>query len=87
MTTHYDSFRVNPDLDRPRSLTIVDDVVTRGDTLLAAASRVKEGYPDAEFRVFAVVRTMGFVTDIDRIVDPAVGALVLVPGGRVQRRP
>lgn len=84
---HYDSLRVTPVLDAPSSLTLVDDVVTRGDTLIAAASRVQEAYPSATVRAFAVVRTMGLVEDIKRIVEPVVGMIKSAPGGYVDRQP
>lgn len=84
---HYDSFRVAPELEQPHSITIIDDVLTRGDTLLAAASRVKEAYPNAEVRAFAVVRTMGLVPDIERMTEPTVGTLTLLANGRVDRQP
>ena len=56
-------------------LCLVDDVITKGATMLAAASRLAEMYPRATIVAFALVRTLGFVDDIDRIVEPAVGSI------------
>ena len=56
-------------------LCLVDDVITKGATMLAAASRLAEIYPRATIVGFALVRTLGFVDDIDRIVEPAVGTI------------
>jgi len=56
-------------------LCLVDDVITKGATMLAAASRLGETYPRATIIGFALVRTLGFVEDIDRIVEPAVGTI------------
>ncbi len=56
-------------------VTLVDDVVTKGRTLLAAASRVREVLPRAEVSAFALVRTMNLVLDIERIVEPCVGRI------------
>ena len=43
--------------------------------MLGAASRLAETYPRATILGFALVRTLGFVDDIDRIVEPAVGTI------------
>lgn len=40
-------------------LVLVDDVVTRGRTLLAAAARLREAFPGSEIRAFALMRTLG----------------------------
>lgn len=62
--------------DRP-SLCLVDDVITKGATLLAAASRLQETYPQAKVTAFALVRTLGFVEDIDQILEPVLGTITL----------
>jgi adenine/guanine phosphoribosyltransferase-like PRPP-binding protein len=54
---------------------LIDDVVTKGRTLLAAATRVREALPGAEIRAFALLRTMGFIQGIDRLLDPCVGEI------------
>ncbi len=40
-------------------LVLIDDVVTRGRTLLAAAARLREAFPQCEIRAFALMRTLG----------------------------
>ena len=57
----------------PPIITVVDDVVTKGNTLLAAVSLLGSVFPNATVRGFAVLRTMGLVPEIDRIVDPCEG--------------
>ncbi|HEV7239361.1 MAG TPA: hypothetical protein VGQ36_08985 [Thermoanaerobaculia bacterium] len=52
-------------------------MITKGATLLAAASRLHETYPQAKVIAFALVRTLGFVDDIERIVEPAAGTIAL----------
>jgi hypoxanthine phosphoribosyltransferase len=54
---------------------LVDDVVTKGRTLLAAATRIHEAFPDAEVRAFALLRTVGFEPEVDRLLRPCVGAI------------
>jgi hypothetical protein len=68
------------------SLCLIDDVITKGSTLLGAASRLQETFPQANVSAFALVRTLGFVDDVDRIVEPAVGTIVL-RGGEAVREP
>lgn len=45
---HFRSFAMERSLARPRRVLLVDDFVTRGATLVGAASRVAEVFPDAE---------------------------------------
>lgn len=52
-------------------------MITKGATFLAAASRLQETYPEARVIAFALVRTLGFVDDIERIVEPAIGTITL----------
>ena len=54
---------------------LVDDVVTKGRTLLAAAARIRAAYPNADVRAFALLRTMGLVAGVDRLVSPCVGTI------------
>lgn len=73
---HYDTIRVELELlVRPARITVVDDIITKGATLLAAASRVGEAFPSADVRVFALVRTMGLVQDIEHILTPCRGRI------------
>jgi adenine/guanine phosphoribosyltransferase-like PRPP-binding protein len=61
-------------------ILLVDDVVTKGATAIAAISRLAEIYPEARISLFATILTKGLVPDIDRILDPAVGRIRLVNG-------
>jgi hypothetical protein len=72
---HYQSFTVIPSPRSPTNIVIVDDVITKGRTFVAAALRLREAFPAATVRAFALVRTMGLVGDIDRLFDPCEGAI------------
>jgi hypothetical protein len=54
-------------------LVLVDDVVTKGRTLLAAAMRLRERLPRAAIRGFALFRTMGLVGELASLVEPCRG--------------
>jgi hypothetical protein len=81
---HYESFVVDPSLRAPGRIALVDDVVTRGRTLLAASMRMHERFPSAQLGAFALVRTLGLVPDIEQLVDPCRGAITWT--GRDARR-
>ena len=57
------------------SVVLIDDVITKGRTLLAAASRIHQAFPDAKVRAFALVRTMGMIAGIRQLVDPCQGEI------------
>jgi predicted amidophosphoribosyltransferase len=87
---HYESFAVaaleSAPGKLPTRLIIVDDVITKGRTLLAAAIRLHEAFPNADIRAFALVRTMGFVTKVGDALDPCQG-VVRWAGGDARREP
>jgi hypothetical protein len=68
-------------------ILVVDDVVTRGATLLAAVSLLQVALANARVRGFAVVRTMSAAVDLDRIVEPCSGEIRLLGNGQTRRTP
>lgn len=77
----YDAMEVAQTLAAfPELVVLVDDVITRGATLLGAASRLAEAFPDAELRGFAAVRTIGRGKALEHITDPVVGRITWTPG-------
>lgn len=77
---HYESFAIEPEAlggretaQGPLRLVLVDDVVTRGRTLLAAAMRLREAFPAAEVRAFALLRTLMRGEPLRQILDPCEG--------------
>lgn len=61
-------------------VTLVDDVITRGRTLLAAAGRVRDAFPGAEIRAFALLRTLGPDETLRQILDSCEGEVRWVSG-------
>jgi hypothetical protein len=83
---HYDSFAIERATELPQHVVLIDDVVTKGRTLLAAAARVQEAFPKAEIRAFALLRTMGLVPGVEQLLDPCIGE-ILWRGGDAYRTP
>lgn len=85
---HYDSLAIDPNwplLAAQRHLVVVDDVVTRGATLLACYARISELYPDVPISCFALIRTMSGV-EVGAILSPVAGK-VSYHGGHLHRDP
>lgn len=72
---HYRSFGIAEHAMPAAQVILIDDVITKGRTLAAAALRLRDAFPQAGIRAFALVRTLGFVTDISRLVDPCQGEI------------
>jgi hypothetical protein len=91
---HHASFQVAPRLIEPSTrITLVDDVITKGSTLLAGASRLAEAFPDATIQAFALVRTLN-PADSPRgrrlfraLVDPIRSKVTLTRYGAWRRDP
>lgn len=67
-------------------LTLIDDVITRGRTLLAAAGRLREAFPEAEIRAFALLRTLGPDETLRQTLDPCEGEVQWISSD-ARRRP
>jgi predicted amidophosphoribosyltransferase len=83
---HYDSFAVERALVPIRRILLIDDVITKGRTLLAAAARLRAELPYTDIRAFALIRTQGFVHRIEHLVEPCHG-LIRWAGGDARREP
>ena len=90
---HYQSFALDPPsetleaaIQPPCHIVLIDDVVTKGRTLLAAAARVREALPGAHIRAFALIRTLGMTNGVKQLLDPCVGE-IRWQGGDAHRTP
>jgi predicted amidophosphoribosyltransferase len=75
VTLHYESFSIERSPTEPEKILLVDDVITKGRTLLAAASRLHDAFPSAQIRAFALVRTMGLISGVEQLLDPCMGEI------------
>lgn len=84
---HFESMRVRRLATPPRAITLVDDVITRGSTILGAAAVLRNAFPDTYVSAFALVRTCGLVPDVQAIVNPVAGVVELDHWGNLRRNP
>lgn len=84
---HFDSISCRRDLIAAKRYVVVDDVVTRGATLLACASRLQEAYREAEILGFALLRSISNPEEFRSILEPVVGTITLRSQGDTLRRP
>jgi predicted amidophosphoribosyltransferase len=73
--SHYESFAADQRGQTPERVILVDDVITKGRTILAAASRVREALPGTQIRAFAMVRTMGLIPNVVQLLNPCRGVI------------
>jgi hypothetical protein len=83
---HYESLAIVRSTSAAAKIVLVDDVITKGRTLLAAAARLQAECPSADIRAFALVRTVGFVSRLTQLLDVSHG-VVRWAGGDARREP
>jgi predicted amidophosphoribosyltransferase len=83
----YDTMGVQKALTDPEEILIIDDIITRGATLMGAANRLFDVYPKAKIRAFAAMRAMSPPFQFTKIYDPIVGTIKLISPTNTIRRP
>jgi hypothetical protein len=66
-----------------RRFLLIDDVVTRGATLLAAARRLAAAHPTVAIDAFALARVQG-AGDIDQAIQPCLEHIKLTRTGCIR---
>lgn len=79
--------RVTANLEAPPRIAVVDDVVTKGATLLAACSLIREAFPRSVVKGFALIRTLGLQPDVDQLILRCTGTVRLNQWGEADRAP
>lgn len=59
----------------PNEILLVDDIVTRGATLLGAANRLAEAFPTSRIRAFAAMRTISEPSEFVATYEPVSGTI------------
>jgi len=78
---HYESLRVQKILSEPEEILLVDDIVTRGATMIGAANKIKDAFPGARIRAYAAMRTISPPQTFKAIYDPCLGEIMLSDQG------
>jgi predicted amidophosphoribosyltransferase len=84
---HYESMSVQGSLSPPSEILLIDDVVTRGATLMGAANRLLDAFPQTRIRAFAAMRTISNPNEFEKEYLPCVGTIDLSEYGETFRTP
>ena len=78
---HFASLRVQRRISGPppNEILLVDDMITRGSTLLGAANRLAEAFPEARIRAFGAMATVSDPADFVALSRPLVGSIQYRP--------
>ncbi len=74
---HYESMKVKKLLFEPKEIVLVDDVITRGATILGGVNRLAEAFPNSKIRAFAMMRVMSNPEEFSNVEDPCVGKITM----------
>ncbi|MEM7048932.1 MAG: phosphoribosyltransferase [Acidobacteriota bacterium] len=83
---HFETIAVDQDQEVPRTLILVDDIITTGASILGTASLLRRSWPTAEIRAFLAYLPLSF-GEVESIVDPQIGSIQLRPDGSTSRTP
>lgn len=74
---HYESLLVEKSLTMSNKVVLIDDVITRGATLIAAANKLIDTYPKIQILSFAAIRTISNSSEFSRWFDPVRGTVMI----------
>jgi phosphoribosylpyrophosphate synthetase len=72
---HYESMAVQGNLESSQEIVLIDDIVTRGHTMIGAANRPLHAFPSPRILAFAAMRTISDWKDFSHIYDPKTGSI------------
>jgi len=82
---HFNSTIVTDDIISTRRVTLVDDVITRGSSLVGLTHLLKQRYPRLIIERFAIVRTVR--EEFEAVLDPIEGIIRDKGNNFVRREP
>lgn len=74
-TQHYNSMAIEGNLTPPKKIILVDDIITRGSTIIAAANRLLDVFPSARISAFAAIRTISLPIYFTHLFKPVHGRI------------
>jgi predicted amidophosphoribosyltransferase len=83
---HYESMVVQEFFPEPAEILLIDDIITRGATVLGATNKLAEAFPRAHICAFAAMRTISPPDIFKSTIDPCMGSIELT-GTDTFRRP
>ncbi len=72
---HFDSLKVKKCLDDLSEIVLIDDIITRGHTMLGAAWKILDVFPNAKVCGFAAMRTISNPSEFKDFYDPVKGEI------------
>ena len=83
---HCQSLEIQETITLPKHILLIDDVITRGATLLGAANKLNKAYPGVNIRAFAAMRVISEPNDFQDLYNPRIGHITLI-GDETYRDP
>lgn len=77
---HSKSLSVTGSVRNATKFLLVDDFVTRGSTLISCAGALREAFPGAEVKAFALVNTLGPGEEVMNLLNPRFGEICYESG-------
>lgn len=84
---HFDSMKATDASFVDAQFVLVDDIITRGATMLAAASRLADAFPNATIGCLAIMRAISGTSEFRGALEPVIGKITLSQNGGTFRRP
>jgi predicted amidophosphoribosyltransferase len=84
-TDHFNSIRCITQLQHPSEMLLIDDVITRGATMLGCASVLKQRFPNTVIRGFAAIRTISNPSGFTSLQTPCIGKITLKAQDTIRR--
>jgi predicted amidophosphoribosyltransferase len=83
---HYHSIEIQKIFPEPEEILVIDDIVTRGATIVGAANKLYDAFPRAHIQAFAAMRTISPPQIFKAVYEPCKGEITL-SGQDTFRRP
>jgi len=78
---HYNSIIVKRVNQNPMKILLIDNIITRGATILGCASKLRESFPNASIKAFVVLQAISNSKNFKSIEDPYTGDIILLEDG------